>query len=138
MGAPKLLSCLEDILGLPLQNAATVASIRFDLVYLSLILCWLRVAEKRALMRVVLIMGISVRRIHRSTAHTTQSLNLKFEDLDTTTSQNKHDNRDTSSVFHNLGDFQNFLRTLKNRQNFGGVGGAVKWCGRLRDEPFLK
>jgi hypothetical protein len=69
---------------------------------------------------------------------TAQSLNLKFEDLDTTTSQNKHDNRDTSSVFHNLGDFQNFLKTLENRQNFGGVGGAIKWCGRLRDEPFLK
>jgi hypothetical protein len=42
------------------------------------------------------------RRVHHSNAHTTQPLNLEFEDFNTTTLQKQHDIRDNSSILHNI------------------------------------
>jgi hypothetical protein len=65
---------------------------------------------------------IFARRDYPITAHTPQPLNLNFKDLNATTSKNLYDISSISSILYNLGSFQNFLKTLKNRENFGGVG----------------
>ena len=50
-------------------------------------------------------------------ASSAQALNLKFENLNTTTSKKKYDMRDISSILYNLGSFYNFPGTFKNREN---------------------
>jgi hypothetical protein len=47
---------------------------------------------------------------------------LKFENLNATTLKKEYDIRDILSILYNLGSSQNFPRTLKNRESFGGVG----------------
>jgi hypothetical protein len=46
-----------------------------------------------------------VRRYHPTTANTPQSLNSKFEDLNTTISKKQYDIRDISSILYNLESF---------------------------------